>query len=206
MKKIKLFIAVVFIFLGMYSLTVAQIPNNCPPGFMMQTYIIPVTENGITCDYQIFLCIKCQVGTYPGSIITEIVTHAMRPMDENCQCSPIAVTDAIMNIIQDPNWLYVFINNCGNGWPPCDNTPPVEVKYSYPKCWKWDYCVINDDPIEYVVVKAAGCDCFCSWSKFFCWSNGQLRELIELRTPLVTYCTECYDTITCWPEPCPTIE
>lgn len=206
MKKLKLFTAMLFIFIVMYSLTIAQIPNNCPPGFMMQTYNIPVTENGITCEYQIFLCIKCQVGTYPGSIITEIVTHAMRPMDENCQCSPNAVTDAIMNMIQDPDWLYIFINNCGNGWPPCGINPPVEVKYSYPKCWKWDYFVLDDEnPEDNVKVKAAGCECFCHWSKKFCWNGEELwKEGPTIFGP--DDCTECFDTITCWAEPCPTIE
>ncbi len=206
MKKLKLFTAMLFIFIGMYSLTIAQIPNNCPPGFMMQTYNIPVTENGITCEYQIFLCIKCQVGTYPGSIITDIMIHAMRPLDENCQCSQLVVTDAIMNLTQNPFWLANFINNCGNGWPPCGINPPVEVKYSYPKCWKWDYFVINDDPLEYVQVKAAGCECYCTWSKFFCWTSGQLIEIEELRTQLESNCIECYDPITCWAEPCPIIE
>lgn len=208
MKKIIIkFVVLVIIFMGISIKATAQVPNNCPDGYTMIEDQIPVTENGNTCIYQVFLCTKCQAGTYPGSILTEIMVHAMRPMDENCQCNPDVVMNAIVEKINDVNWLALFINNCGGGWPPCsgDSTRYTRIEYYYPKCWKWQYIEINDDPIEYVVVKAAGCECFCSWSKKFCWSGSNLIKVGETEL-LPDNCTECIDTITCWPEPCPTIE
>lgn len=208
MKKIIIkFVVLVIIFMGISIKATAQVPNNCPDGYTMIEAQIPVTENGNTCIYQVFLCTKCQAGTYPGSILTEIMVHAMRPMDENCQCNPDVVMNAIVEKINDVNWLALFINNCGGGWPPCsgDSTRYTRIEYYYPKCWKWEYIEINDDPIEYMQIKTAGCDCFCRWSKTFCWNGSELIQ-IGPSYDIYSECEECSDTITCWSEPCPTIE
>jgi hypothetical protein len=179
-------VLLIIIFTGISIKATSQIPNNCPDGFTMIEAQIPVTENGNTCMYQVFLCTKCQAGTYPGSILTEIMVHAMRPIDENCQCNPDVVMNAIVDKINDVNWLAQFISNCGNGWPPCSGNPAnyIRIEYYYPKCWKWEYFFYNEEPpYEYDIFKVAGCDCFCRWTKTFCWDGSRLIEIIELATP-----------------------
>lgn len=210
MKKLKLLTAILIIFIGMCYLTKAQVPDNCPTGYTMLTDNIPVTENGITCFYQIFLCVKCQVGTYPGTILTEIMVHALRPIDENCQLDPDVVMNAIVEKINDINWLARFINNCGNGWPPCANGGEnfTQIDYYYPKCWKWEYIITNEQPpYEYDIIKAAGCSCFCHWSKKYCWDLNH-SNLIQIGSTInyPSECETCSDSLTCWSEPCPTIE
>lgn len=204
-KYIIKFVVIIIIFTGICIKATAQVPNNCPDGYTMIEAQIPVTENGNTCIYQVFLCTNCQAGTYPGSILTEIMVHAMRPMDENCQCNPDVVMNAIVEKINDVNWLALFINNCGGGWPPCsgDSTRYTRIEYYYPKCWKWEYIEINDDPIEYMQIKTAGCDCFCRWSKTFCWNGSELIQIGQATSPEQTGICECLQPEyygECWSE------
>ena len=187
MKKIYMLLLIEIFLLISGEISKSQPPNFCPQGYTQIIVNIPIIDNGDTCMYEVILCVKCVLGTSPESIVEEIMVHAMRPLDTLCISDSAAVMNSIVQTINDPDWVYInIIPYCSNGWPPCNSNPPVppiEVVYSYPICWQWDVFVINEDPYEEVRVKVASCDCFCKWTKFFCWEGQQLVELTGLAIP-----------------------
>lgn len=182
--------------------------NDCPTGYTQMIVNIPIDDGVDTCWYEVILCVKCVYGTYGGGIVEEIMVHAMRPLDTLCQQDPDEVMNDIVSTINNSSWVYQnIVPDCGYGWPPCNGIPPVppfQINYSYPFCWQWDVFVISEDPYEEVRVKVAGCDCYCTWSKFFCWDGNELIE-VGSTTPQ-SNCLECPDPETCLEEASPCTE
>lgn len=217
MKKIYMFLLIGIFLLINGEISKSQPPNFCPPDYTQMIVNIPVVCESDTCVYEVILCVKCNLGTSPESIVEKINVHAMRPLDSLCQCDPTVVMNTIIQTINDPDWIYVnIIPYCTNGWPPCEGMPPVppiEIIYSFPICWQWDYFQINEDPPEWVKVKIAGCDCFCIWSNLFCWDSqqGKLIKIADGQAPQQEGDCPCLDPEyppagPCWSEPSPCSE
>jgi hypothetical protein len=206
-----------FFLIGIFLLISGEISKSqpiapCPSGFSRIDIVLPVIYNGDTCEYHVIICYKCILGTAPPSMV-EIMVHAMWPVDSTCLSDPNAVMNAIQQKINDPDWVYInIIPYCNNGWPPCEGNPPeppIEVFYSYPICWQWDYFIFNEEPpYEWVKVKVAGCDCFCKWSKLFCWDGQKLVSIPGGQQPEQDVPCPCLDPEyppegPCWDEPSP---
>lgn len=184
MKKFNTVLLIGILLIIAYENIKSQEPYVCPPGYTQLTANIPVIQNGDTCIYEVILCVKCRLGTSPSSIVEEIMVHAIRPLDTLCQCNPDSIMNTVIKNINDEDWIFAnIIPYCSGGWPPCNSIPPnfpIQIDYYYPICWKWDYFEINENPPDTVQVKVAGCDCYCKWSKFFCWNGNELINIPEL--------------------------
>ena len=146
MKKIfiiSLFIGFIAIFLSSSFEAKAEFPSDeCDPGFIQLDPIpVSITVDGQTCDYWVYLCVKCDVS--PSSSSFEIYFYCHGPVDINCVLDGKKVIEAINDIITDPNWIEQNISNqCFSGWPPCSPLwQKKQITYLVPMCWRkynWD--------------------------------------------------------------------
>ncbi|MFC2130077.1 hypothetical protein ACFLSQ_01460 [Bacteroidota bacterium] len=183
MKCFKLFL-VLFISLLVLSGGEAKAQEDCDSGWVaIYKPNIPVIVDGDTCDYDLWLCVRCDAGPYP--IPFEVKLNCRGPSDNDCVLDVPKSIQAIEDIITDPQWIYDNLSSeCFAGWPPCGQYPWQwkEVIYHVPVCWR-KYNFIDDDKESHMLLE--GCtDMWCITKYDVCW-DGENFQKIKTDGPVI---------------------
>ncbi|MFH1051431.1 MAG: hypothetical protein V1779_10950 [bacterium] len=156
---------------------------------------IPIVVDGDTCLYNLWLCVKCNAGTYP--IPFEVKLNCHGPVDNDCLLDVPKVVEEIKKLITDANWVDANLgDDCFAGTGPCNPYYPLTFKEligHIPVCWK-KYNFIDDDNKSHILYM--GCDNMTCITEYrYCW-NGSDFEMILMEDPYIQGSGNCI-----YPEP-----
>jgi hypothetical protein len=120
----------VIVFLMIISLG-SEAKSQCQSGFTPVT--VPMTING--CNYDVFFCVKCQTGPFPGEVLLTGFVQSLPVCTQTLTAQQ--VFDAIQNQMNIPAFIWSICPGSQQGILPC---PEFSFTFDYhtPVCWKME--------------------------------------------------------------------
>jgi hypothetical protein len=121
----------VIVFLLLISLGSELSAQSCQSGFTPKT--VSMTING--CNYDVFFCVKCQTGPFPGEVIFMGFVQSLPACTQTL--TPQQVLDAILNQMNIPAFIWSICPESQQNVGPC---PSQAATFSHhiPVCWKME--------------------------------------------------------------------